>query len=266
MITDSAFKISCAQIDCKLGNVKSNLAQIENVAREISRKSHPDIICFPELATTGYYLGRRWSTLAEEVPGKSTDELARIASESGSYLICGVDEKDKTGRIYDSAVLIDPNGRIIGKYRKVHLWDKERDFFTSGDSFPVFKTKFCTLGMGICYDLEFPESARTLAKKGAQLIVFPSAELSEVQKQVDSYILSRAAENCVFVAFSNRVGRESRNITFFGHSQIASPDARVVMANRQDRNVSAKIDLKLLNRMRKKLLPYLDQLESRAYA
>ncbi|HKW03744.1 MAG TPA: carbon-nitrogen hydrolase family protein [Nitrososphaerales archaeon] len=260
------FTITCAQIDCKLGDTKANLSKIRNLSKEIFRKRvHPNLVCFPELATTGYSLGKKWRDLADEVPGNITDELSKIAAECGFNLLCGIDEKGTEGRIYDSAVLIDPSGKIFGTYRKVHLWGEERKYFTPGESFPIFKIKLFRFGIGICYDLEFPESTRTMAKKGAQLAIFPSAEPSHFQKTVDNYILSRSSENCIFVAFSNRVGRERKDVSFFGHSQIASPDGRVVMARRKDGFVSATLDPRLLSRMKRKLLPYLDQMESRAY-
>jgi predicted amidohydrolase len=252
-------------MDCKLGDVDVNILKIRSIAEEMYRV-HPDIMCFPELATTGYLLGKKWRDLAETVPGRSTDELAKIASESGSYLICGVDEKDHEGKIYDSAVLFDPNGKISGVYHKVHLWDQERKFFTPGNLFPVFKTKLGTLGIGICYDLEFPESARKMAEKGAELLFFPSAQPDPVSKQIDSYVQSRSSENCVFVAFSNRIGSEKDKISFFGHSQIVSPDAKITIAKASDHFVQRDIGLKSLVRLRKSHFPYLRQMRPEVYA
>jgi predicted amidohydrolase len=257
--------VTVAQINTKLGDVKSNLALIRKVSAWI-RKS--DIVCFPELSTTGYALGRKWAELAEEVPGTVTDELSKIASEHGFYLICGVDERGKgeeMREIYDSAVLIDPNGKLVGVYRKVHLWGSERKYFTSGRSFPVFRTKLCMIGIGICYDLEFPESTRVLARKGAKLVFYPSAQPSNARKMVEIYVRSRSSENCLFTAFSNRVGYEG-NLSFFGESQINSPDTRILAeAGKRQGFVSAKVDLKLLDEQRG-LLPYLRELEPNAYS
>jgi predicted amidohydrolase len=262
------FGLAVAQIDTRLGDVKSNLNLIEKISSKISKtKKDIEIVCFPELATTGYALGRRWRELADEIPGKVTDELSKIAIEHGFYLICGVDEHGKGNeynRIYDSAVLIDPNGKLVGVYRKVHLWAEERTFFTSGESFPVFKTKFCTIGIGICYDLEFPESTRMMARKGAKLVFFPSAQPSTAKKQVEIYLRSRSSENCIFTAFSNRLGKEP-GLSFFGDSQINSPDTKILaLANKNQNFVSGKINLKLLEEQAK-LLPYLDELEPKAY-
>ncbi len=265
MHDSSPFNVTVAQIKTKLGDVKSNLSLIRKLSSQI-RKS--DIVCFPELATTGYALGRKWIELAEEIPGTVTEELSKMASEYGFYLICGVDERgrgEEAQNIYDSAVLIDPKGKLVGVYRKVHLWGSERKYFTSGKSFPVFRTKLATIGIGICYDLEFPESARILARKGAKIVFYPSAQPSNARKMVEIYVRSRSSENCVFTAFSNRVGYE-RNLSFFGESQISSPDTRILaQAGGGQGFVSAKVDLKVLDEQRR-LLPYLRELEPGAYS
>jgi 5-aminopentanamidase len=253
-------------MDCKLGDVRSNLAKIRKISSEMSRKAALDIAVFPELATTGYFLRKKWRTLAEEIPGETTDELSKIASENGFYLICGVDEKDsKTDEVFDSAVLLDQNGRLQGTYRKVHLWDEEKKYFERGKNFPVFDTRFCKIGIGICYDLEFPESARTMARNGAELLLFPSAEINPMSAQIDSYLLSRSAENCVMVGFSNRIGRETPKVSFFGHSQIISPDAKIELIKKGGNFVARELDIGILASMRKKLLPYLDELQPWAY-
>jgi predicted amidohydrolase len=257
-------RVAVAQMDCKMGEVRANLETIEKLARSAS-KQNPDIICFPELATTGYSLSRKWTKYAEPVPGRSTDELCRIASELGSYLICGVDEMDSSsGKIHDSAVLISPQGKLRGTYRKVHLWDKERKFFVHGDNFPTFQTKFGIIGIGICYDIEFPEAARALAMNGAKLLFFPSAEMSPMENLIDTYAKSRAAENCCFVAFSNRNGTEYKT-HFFGRSQIVSPECKVLAKTAANSPVAtSEVDLSLLESVRPKL-PYLSQLVPEAY-
>lgn len=264
-----SINVAVAQINTKLGNVKENLGLIRKVSSQISKKEKEvDIACFPELSTTGYALGKKWIDLAEEIPGSVTDELTRIASEHGFYLICGVDERgsgEDKKNIYDSSVLIDPNGKLNGVYRKVHLWGNERKYFASGKSFPVFRTKLCTIGIGVCYDLEFPESARVMARKGAKIVFFPSAQPSNARKQVEIYVRSRSSENCVFVAFSNRVGSEG-DLSFFGESQINSPDTRILaQAGQNEGFVSSKLDLKVLEEQAK-LLPYLRELEPNAYS
>jgi len=257
--------VAVAEMDCRMGNVRANLETIRNIAAKIS-KDHPDIICFPELATTGYSLNRRWKSYAEQIPGQTSEELSKIATELGAYLISGVDELDqKTGEIYDSAVLISPNGRIIGVYRKVHLWDKERKYFSRGSDFPVFETRFGKVGLGICYDIEFPESSRVLASRGADILFFPSAEMSPMESYIDTYALSRASENCCFLAFSNRIGTEGKT-HFFGQSQIVSPECKVIAKATKARPWAVvEIDLGISKKLAPKL-PYLSHLVREAYS
>jgi predicted amidohydrolase len=260
-----SIKIATAQIRCKLGDVKANLSKMEKMANAV-RKREVDIVCFPELVTCGYSLFEKWIDVAETIPGPTTTKLGRIANELGLYLIAGMSERDQaSNRIYNSAVLIGPHGDLVGVYRKVHLWDMERKYFTPGDQFPVFNTRIGTIGMAICYDLEFPESSRIMAIKGAQILFFPSAEMRPFEKQVDIYLQSRASENGVFVVFSNRVGREGKTV-FFGRSQIVSPACRVLARVAQTQQVAvASIRLTDISRERKRL-PYIKQRVPKVYA
>lgn len=254
-------------MDCKVADVRANIETIRNVSRKSVQKLAPDFVCFPELATTGYSLNERWAKFAEPIPGETTERLSKIASELGSYFICGIDELDRSTReIYDSAVLISPNGRLIGVYRKVHLWASEREYFRHGTEFPVFETKFGKIGIGICYDIEFPEAARSLASAGADLLFFPSAQMTPMEKHVETYAMSRAAENCCFVAFSNRIGTE-RGTRFFGRSEIVSPQCKVLSKASPGVNVaSATVDRSLLQKLRPEKLPYLSHLVPQAYS
>ena len=258
-------KVAVAQMDCKLGDVDRNLATIEKLAGRVGRRE-ADIVCFPELATTGYALNKRWRDYSETVPGPTSNRLARFANEFGVYLICGIAERDfKSKRIFDSAVLISPTGDFVGVYRKVHLWATERKYFTPGNSFSVFKTKIGKIGMGICYDLEFPEPARAMALGGAEIIFFSSAQPSPMENLVDTYVRSRAAENCVFVAHSNRIGRE-RKTAFFGQSQIVSPSCRTLARKKDDSGFAiARVNLHSIYKLRRRL-PYLQQRVPSAYS
>jgi predicted amidohydrolase len=258
-------KIAVAQMNCRMKDVRANLKTIKRLAAPLSNLGL-DFLCFPELATTGYSLNQAWRLYAEPIPGNSTDELSKIANETGAYVICGVDELDSnTDSIYDSAVLIDPQGKVQGTYRKVHLWDKERNYFARGGGFPVFDTKFGKIGIGICYDIEFPEPARIMAVQGARIMFFPSAEMRPMESHIGTYLKSRSAENRCFVAFSNRIGTEFRT-KFFGQSQIVSPECKVLsIANAKKSVVIAEIDLKLLDKLQPKF-PYLEQRVPEAYS
>ena len=258
--------VAVAQIDCELGRPERNIKTISKLTQRASR-CEVDIVCFPELATSGYSLNSRWRKFAEPIPGEITKRLGQLANNFGLYLIAGMPEYDpRSHRIHDSSVLINSNGEVEGVYRKIHLWDIERSYFTPGKRFEVFKTKFGKIGLGICYDLEFPESARALALKGAQIIFYSSAQPEPMSNHVDAYIKSRAGENCLYVCHSNRTGREGK-MTFFGQSQIVSPWCEVLARKDSGTGLAiAKIDLSLIKRLSKKKLPYLRQRMPSTYA
>ncbi len=256
-------KVAVVQPNIKLGKKDANVWSISNEVTLLGRRE-VDIACFPELATTGYALYDKWPDFSEPIPGPTTEKLGKAAREAGMYVVVGMPEKGPGRTIYDSAVLIDPKGEVAGVYRKVHLWDKERVYFTRADSFPTFKTKLGTIGIGICYDIEFPEASRSLALGGAKLLLFPSAEPKWMRRQIDVYAQSRAAENCVFIAYSNLAGREA-DLIYMGHSQITSPDCKVLAEVAGLRGSAvAEIDLGYLE-TKKMELPYLVQREPSSY-
>jgi predicted amidohydrolase len=251
--------VAVAQMNCKLGDVKRNLQKIRALAQRAARKE-ADVVCFPELATTGYLLGRAWRKHAETIPGPSSETLGGIASEYGLYLISGIDELDeRSNRIHDSSILVTPKGDVAGVYRKVHLWAEERKHFTPGNSFPVFSTRFGKIGLGICYDLEFPEPARIMAIEGASIIFYSSAQMKPMQRMIDTYVRSRAGENALFVCHSNRVGREGP-LVYFGQSQIIHPTCRpLAKTGEAEGIVVARLEMQDIPRLRNRKLPYLRQ-------
>jgi predicted amidohydrolase len=250
--------VAVVQSNCRLGDKKANLQHIKDTTARLG-KQEVDIVCFPELVTTGYALDEKWFDFSEPIIGQTTEAVTKIAREHGTYLIFGMPERDEDGkRIYDSAVLVSPEGRISGVYRKVHLWATERTYFTAGDRFPIFKTKFGNIGIGICYDMEFPEPARIMAVAGADLIFFPSAQPNTMWRHIDVYAKSRAAENCVFVAFSDRVGQEGK-LVYLGRSQVVSPSCKVLSRVKNGSGfATAHVDFQELKRLRSNL-PYLEQ-------
>jgi len=257
-------KVAVAQTGCRLGDLDWNMKSIFKMSKRIARYE-PDIVCFPELATTGYSLNEKWRKYAERIPGPTSERLSSTSTEFGFYMICGMIEADvEENRIYNSAVLTDPNG-AADVYRKVHLWGMERRYFTPGTQFRVMKTKIAKIGIGICYDLEFPESARELALQGARVIFYSSAEPRRMKDHADVYIRSRAAENCLFVCHSNRVGREGK-LAFFGGSQIASPLGNIIRKGDQPGFAIAQLDLSSISRLRRERFPYLTQRVDKAYS
>ena len=249
-------KVAVVQPRIGLGQKESNIRAIAASAISLSKRD-VDLACFPELVTTGYALYEGWPKAAEEIPGPTTDLLGKASREAGMYLVVGMPER-RGDKIHDSAVLVDPSGDVAGAYRKVHLWDRERSYFTRGDGFPTFGTKFGKIGIGICYDIEFPEAARAMALDGANLLLFPSAQPRNMVRRLPVYAMSRASENCAYVAFANLIGREA-DLTYLGRSLITSPECKVLADIRSTPGSAvADLDFKDLARFRDEL-PYLDQ-------
>jgi len=194
-------------------------------------REHADLWVLPELFATGYQFvnAKEVRELAEPVPdGPTTATLADYARVRGCHLVAGLPESD-ADRLYNSAVLVGPDG-FLSCYRKVHLFYREKELFLPGDrSFPVIDIGVCRVGLMICFDHLFPESARTLALHGADVIAHPANLVMPDLAQRTMAV--RALENGVFTATANRVGAESRTdetLVYTGQSQIAGPDGAIL--------------------------------------
>ncbi len=202
------------------------------------------IICLQELFQTPYFCQVEDSAnfaLAQPIPGPATDVLSKLAAELQVVIVVPLFERRAAGLYHNTAVVIDADGSLLGRYRKMHIPDDpcfyEKFYFTPGDlGFQVFKTRYGNLGVLICWDQWFPEAARLTALSGADILLYPTAigfqeedrALSEKQFQAWQTIQrSHAIANGVFVAAVNRVGKEE-NITFWGQSFVCDPFGEIL--------------------------------------
>jgi predicted amidohydrolase len=204
------------------GNIKKALTLIE--------KTGAEIIILPELFNTGYLITSKEEAfdLSEPLPGgKTTEALSAMAREKNAYIVAGLIERQGEN-LFNSAVVIAPSG-YLGKYRKIHLFNEEKLWFQPGDlGFHVFDIGICRIGIMVCFDWFFPESMRTLALKGADVICH-SANL--VLPFCQDAMITRCLENRVFAVTANRTGEENRNgksCHYTGRSQITGPNARIL--------------------------------------
>lgn len=212
--------IACAQIDCVLGDPKANrqkiIASIQAAAERDAR-----LVMFPECALTGY----SFDSLEEAVPfaepldGPSAQAISAACQETGAYAVVGFIEADGD-KFYNAAMLVGPGG-VVGSYRKVHLPFIGIDrFLTPGDqSFKVFDLPFGKVGLNICYDISFPESARVLKLMGAELVVLITNWPPAAWRSPEFVVNTRALENHVYYAAVDRVGTE-RGWQFIGRSKV----------------------------------------------
>ena len=242
-------------------------AKEKNLAKVCTRlsKVEADLIVLPELFTTGYLFRDRkeLEAMAEPIPdGLTTKVLLNVSKLNKMFIVAGVAEKAGK-KIYNSAILVCPNGKIH-TYRKIHLFMDEKFLFTPGDkSFPVFDIGKVKIGMLICFDWVFPEASRILALQGAQIICQPA---NLILPYAHSVTLSRAIENRVFIILCNRIGEETRgrkHLRFNGMSQIVSISGEILFRATGNREVLKIIDIDPKQALDKKVTKYNDVIKDR---
>ena len=234
----------------KDANVARGLAAMEQAAREGA-----ELVAFAELAFERFHPQHPASgdplSLAETIPGPTTELFQRKAKELGVVVVLNLYERDGA-HAYDSSPVIDADGSLLGRTRMIHITDypcfHEQGYYTPGDTgAPVYRTAAGGVGVAICYDRHYPEYMRALAVAGADIVVVPQAGsvgewpdgLYEAEMQVAAF------QNGYFVALCNRVGEEEC-LTFAGESFVCGPDGRVVAraASMDDAVLVADVDLR----------------------
>ncbi|WP_121745880.1 carbon-nitrogen hydrolase family protein, partial [Streptomyces sp. E2N166] len=200
-----------------------------------------------ELFLTGYAIGDDVAVLAEPADGDSADAVAEIAGRHGLAVAYGYPERAGDS-VFNSVQLISADGTRVANYRKTHLFGCfERDHFTPGEQ-PVVQAELdgVTVGLMICYDVEFPENVRAHALAGTDLLLVPTAQMHPFQFVAESVVPVRAFENQMYVAYVNRVGREGE-FEFVGLSALAGPDGTArARAGRAEELVLGDVDPVLL--------------------
>jgi len=219
--------VATVQMEPELGQMEENLIKMSEFIARIATEQSVDLIIFPELITTGYEVGPHFPQLAQRVPGPTVNLIAQRASELGVHVAFGMVSKEKVESIlYNTVVLVGPDGDLIGQCHKMHLRGEERIAFRPGHRINTFETAFGTVGLMVGWDLAFPEVARGLVLEGAELLVVCANWEQPNADEWRVYLLARAYENAVFVAAANRVGEEP-SYTFFGQSGIVGPRGKV---------------------------------------
>ncbi len=217
-------KISVVQTNPSFGKVTDNIQQAFSLMENVDA----DIFVLPELFSTGYNFEdlSEVEKYAEKVDGLTSRRLISFCKEKNCYIAYGFAEK--ADALYNSAALVGSGG-VVTIYRKIHLFDRENILFARGNlDFQVIELPLAKIGLMICFDWIFPESARTLAIRGAEVILHPS---NLVMPYCPDAMITRSIENRIFAATADRVGREirgGRDLTFIGTSQITSPTGEVL--------------------------------------
>ncbi len=252
--------IAIVQFHPRLAEPRANLERMGQIIDQIAGAQRVHLIIFPELATTGYECGVKFTELAELIPGPTVEELGARAERYQTHIAFGMVGKHKVESVvYDAAVLLGPDAQVVGQYVKVHLKPEERPIFRGGLRLPVLETTFGRVGLMLGWDLAFPEAARTLALEGAELIAICANWETPAIEDWRTLLLARAIENQTFVAGANRIGDEY-TYTFGGESMIVGPRGETLATVGRDENDRpkeaysiAKLDLDLVKKYREEL-------------
>jgi len=249
-------KAGFVQFEPIFGNVEENLKIVERLIKGVNA----EVLVLPELFNSGYLFSslQEVERVAEEIPrGKTTEFLCGLASRNGCFIVGGLAERDN-GRLFNSAVLVSPQG-YVGTYRKIHLFSEEKLWFQPGDKAPaIFDLGCCRIGIMICFDWFFPETMRILSLQGADLIchcanlVLPFCQES---------MKTRCLENHVYAITANRTGQDDRNgrtLRFTGRSQITGPQADILYAAGPVADEVAAVEIDLSLARDKKINPFND--------
>jgi N-carbamoylputrescine amidase len=271
-LRDSAFKIGLVQMSCSAdtdGNLNKAIAGIRSAA---SRGA--EIVCTQELFRSQYFCREEKAelfSLAETIPGPSTEVLTSLAKELGVAIVASLFEKRAQGLYHNTAVTIDADGALLGLYRKMHIPDDplffEKFYFTPGDlGFQNFETKYARVGVLVCWDQWYPEGARLTSLQGANVLFYPTAigwHPSEKAEwgaaQLDAWRTiqrAHAIANGIYVAAINRTGFEGpadRGLEFWGSSFVADPFGRLIDEASTDKEevLVVECDPKLMDEVRR---------------
>src|SRR5574339_1131722 len=265
----SKVKIGLVQMSCtndKAANVNKAIERIKEAASKGAQ-----IVCLQELFRSLYFCDvedYENFKLAEAIPGPSTDALSKVAKELNVVIIASLFEKRTSGVYHNTTAVLDADGTYLGKYRKMHIPDDpayyEKFYFTPGDlGYKVFRTKFATLGVLICWDQWYPEAGRITSLMGAEILFYPTAigwaTAQDEATNTEQYNAwqtiqrSHAVANGVHVVSVNRVGLEQNGaMKFWGGSFVSNPFGSVLYrASHDDEEVAVEeVDLKLTDRYR----------------
>ena len=258
----SKVKVGLVQMSCS-GDAKSNMDKAIAGIKDAAAKG-ANIVCLQELFTSLYFCDvedYENFKLAEPIPGPSTDTLSTVAKEAGVVVIASLFEKRAQGLYHNTTAVIDADGTYLGKYRKMHIPDDpayfEKFYFTPGDlGYKVFKTKFGTIGVLICWDQWYPEAARLTALMGAEILFYPTAigwatsqDESTNNEQYNAWQTiqrSHAVANGVHVVSVNRVGFEQDGaMKFWGGSFVSNPFGSLIVkaSHDQEEVIVTELDL-----------------------
>ena len=253
-------KVGYIQTSPIFGEKGQNFKEIEKLITNLKA----DLIILPELFAAGYTFISKEEviSLAEDFNGETAHFLIKIAQMTGAIIVGGFIEKEEE-KIYNSAMIVSSKG-VIGSYRKIHLYFKEKLWFSPGDKpLKIYDINGVKIGIMICFDWIFPETARTLALLGADIIAHPT---NLVLPYCQNAMVTRCLENRVYAVTANRIGQEIRgedNFRFTGGSQITSYDSKILSSAPPDKVYMDFVEIDIKEARNKKLNKFNDIINDR---
>jgi omega-amidase len=263
--TNNKFKFA----GCQLMVGEDKKANIENARKAIEEAASKgaNVIALPECFDCPYS-NACFPTYAESAPGGDASHMLSEAAKKHKVYIIGGSIPERDGeKVYNTCLIYGPDGNLLGKHRKVHLFDidvpgkitfKESDTLTRGDSLTVIDTEYCKIGVGICYDMRFPELALLYAKRGAKFLVYPGAfNMTTGPAHWELLQRSRALDNQLYVAAVSPARNPQSSYTAWGHSTVVSPWGEIVATTEHNPDIIyADIDLGKVDEMRTNIPVY----------
>lgn len=241
----STVELALVQLDVAPLSPEANVSQMLSRLTDAAALG-ADIVVFPELVTVGYCrardreYGRQLASCSEPVPGPTTTVLGEAARNLNTFVVFGMSEAHSklSGVLFNSAVLVGPDGAVIGVQRKVHVPGEEKHYFATGDSIEVWETDLGRLACCVCADFRVPEMARVAALEGAeiQLVIANSQVVADRHHETTrfrTWAQTRASENANYVAVCNRVGNQGAN-RFAGMSCVVDPSGGIIVNGTDD--------------------------------
>ncbi len=250
-----------------------NLKKVEGFFEE-EEVQKADLVLLPEMFNCPYETDR-FADYAEEIPGKTTDLLSDLASSSDTYIVGGSIPEMADDKVFNTSAVFDPEGEMIGKHRKAHLFQvdypgriqfDEAKYLDSGDDVTTLDTEYGKIGVAICYDLRFPELFRTMTKEGVKTALIPAAfNTTTGPAHWKTVLRTRAIDNQIFVAAASPARNRSSSYKAYGHSLAVDPWGEVLVeAGEGEESLFVDIDLDKVEEIRKRL-PLLESLRPEIY-
>jgi len=258
------FHIACIQFRSRLGDSEYNLSQIAIWCKRAA-SAGIEVVVFPEACLTGYCRPRQMAELAQPFAGALSNRIAAIAQDNHMLIAFGMPEREGD-RIYNTMIAVGPEGHLLARYRKTHLWAAESRWATPGTEFVTFQTNLARFGLMLCYDARFPEVTRSLALQDVEVVLVGSAWRSSHVQEWRLCIRARAIDNGIFVAGSDTL-LETEHFQCAGGSLIVGPDGgELALAELgKEGMIKAEIDTEILS-ARRRDLPLLQERRPELYS